>query len=642
MKLFVPGRICLFGEHSDWAGGYRRINARIEKGFTLITGTNQGIYAEVQAHPSHLSVTSRLPDGSQAGPWEAPMDRDVLLEEAQQGGFFSYVAGVAYQVLTHYAVKGLRIDCSCMDLPIKKGLSSSAAICVLTSRAFNHVYDLKMTRRGEMEYAYLGEIVTPSRCGRMDQGCAFGQRPVLMTFDGDRLDTEEVSVGGPLYYFIVDLKASKDTVRILSDLNHCYPFPQSDLEQRVQDCLGSVNRRIVHEAADAVRVGDARRLGGLMTEAQRLFDEMVAPACPAELDAPVLHTLLDWEPLQQYIWGGKGVGSQGDGTAQFLARDAICREEAIERIESEMGMDCLRLDVAPPIGVRKAIIPVAGFGTRLYPASKATKKEFFPVVDRDGVAKPVIHLIVEEALSAGIENVCLITQEEDKTLFDAYFNARISIQNYHKLSTRFRDYAEYLSQIGGRVAFTVQDRQEGFGHAVFCAREWVGDEPFLLLLGDHLYRSASAVSCARQILDVYEKTQTSTIGLMRTPESAIANFGTVMGDWIEPGRLLNITEFSEKPTVEYAREKLQVEGVPQGEYLTVFGQYVIRPEIFAILAEQIESNLRERGEFQLTSALEALRCTEGFIGLVVDGRRYDIGTPAAYVRSIGEFARDDL
>ena len=108
------------------------------------------------------------------------MRTDLLLEEARKGGFFSYVAGVAYQVLTNNAVKGLEIDNYRTDLPVRKGLSSSAAVCVLTARAFNLVYDLKMTVRGEMEYAYRGEIATPSRCGRLDQGCAYGGRPVEM------------------------------------------------------------------------------------------------------------------------------------------------------------------------------------------------------------------------------------------------------------------------------------------------------------------------------------------------------------------------------------------------------------------------------------------------------------------------------
>ena len=219
MKLFVPGRICIFGEHSDWAGGYRRINADVEKGYTLITGTDQGIYAEVEPHPTSLVLTSTSEEGEKIGPYEIPMEATTLLEEAQKGGFWSYIAGVAYQVLTNYHVRGLVINNYKTDLPVKKGLSSSAAICVLAARAFNRIYDLKLTVRGEMELAYMGEITTPSRCGRMDQGCAFGNRPVLMIFDGDRLDTIELQVEDEMHFVVVDLGAEKDTMEILNRLN---------------------------------------------------------------------------------------------------------------------------------------------------------------------------------------------------------------------------------------------------------------------------------------------------------------------------------------------------------------------------------------------------------------------------------------
>src|SRR5512147_1493117 len=248
MKLFVPGRICLFGEHTDWAGGYRRINANLEKGYALIVGTNQGLYAEVKPHPTQLILRATLNDGTRLGPYSVPMERNALLEEAQKGGFFSYAAGVAYQVLTHYRVRGLEIDNYLTDLPIKKGLSSSAAVCVMVARAFNRVYDLKMTVRGEMEYAYNGEITTPSRCGRLDQGCAYGNRPVLMTFDGDRLDVTELNVPKNLYYVIVDLQAGKDTREILSKLNKCYPFAENEIQRDVQKYLGPVSAEITHEA----------------------------------------------------------------------------------------------------------------------------------------------------------------------------------------------------------------------------------------------------------------------------------------------------------------------------------------------------------------------------------------------------------
>ena len=176
-------------------------------------------------------------------PFEVPMESEALLAEAQKGRFFSYAAGVAYQILTHYQVHGLEIDNYLTDLPSKKGLSSSAATCVLVARAFNRIYDLKMTVRGEMEYAYIGEITTPSRCGRMDQGCAYGNRPIMMTFDGDQIDVKEINVSKDLYFVIVDLRAGKDTRLILNRLNHCYPFAEDEMQRNVQKYLGPHQRR---------------------------------------------------------------------------------------------------------------------------------------------------------------------------------------------------------------------------------------------------------------------------------------------------------------------------------------------------------------------------------------------------------------
>ena len=634
MKIFVPGRICLIGEHSDWAGGYRRINAQIEKGYTLITGTDQGIYAEVSPHPTSLVLSSTLPDGKRMGPFEIPMELKALLEEAQGGGYWSYIAGVAYQVLTNYHVRGLVIDNYKTDLPVKKGLSSSAAISVLAARAFNRVYDLKMTTRGEMELAYLGEITTPSRCGRMDQGCAFGNRPVLMTFDGDRLETTELQVNQPLFFVIVDLQAEKDTQEILNRLNRCYPFAENDIERGVQELLGPINKRLIHQAIAALQDSDAQRLGALMTEAQSLFDRYAAPACPEELTSPVLHQVLNLPPLKPHILGGKGVGSQGDGTAQFICRSQADQQAVISILQHDLGMPALKMTISPQPKVRKAVIPAAGFGTRLFPATKATKKELFPVIDRDGIAKPAILIIVEEALEAGIEEVIIIVQKSDLDDFHSLFRQQISIENYNKLSVQFQEYSRRLLEIGRRVTFVEQTTQEGFGHAVYCAREALGDAPFLLMLGDHIYRSGREASCARQLLEAYHRHGQSLVGLRRTPENEIGSFGTVTGVWLEDESLLSLSEFAEKPTPDYARTNLRVPGLPEGEYLTLFGQYILKPKLFDYLQENIQNNVREHGEFQLTSTLDRLRQEDGFMGLVIDGRRFDIGRPDEYLETL--------
>ncbi|HVP21308.1 MAG TPA: sugar phosphate nucleotidyltransferase [Anaerolineaceae bacterium] len=639
MNLFVPGRICLLGEHSDWAGGYRRINADIEKGYAIICGTNQGIYARVDPHPNALVLSAITPDDYKIGPYEIPMESQALLHEAQNGGFWSYVAGVAYQVLINYHVRGLVIDNYRTDLPIKKGLSSSAAISVLAARAFNRVYDLKLTVRGEMELAYQGEITTPSRCGRMDQGCAFGNRPVLMTFDGDRVETRELNVRKEMYFVIVDLSSKKDTMEILNRLNRSFPFAENELEQNVQNLLGPINKKNIERAIAALENSDSEALGKLMVEAQNDFDRFATPACPEELTAPVLHRVLTYQKLVPHIWGGKGVGSQGDGTGQFITRSAEDQEAVVRIVEEDLHLPCLKLTLHAGLKVRKALIPAAGFGTRLFPATKATKKELFPIIDRDGVAKPAILLIVEEAIQAGIEEVIIIVQKDDLEEFRSFFTTQISIENFNKLSPQFQEYARRIIEMGQRVKFVIQTSQEGFGHAVYTARDAIGNEPFLLMLGDHIYRSNGDASCAQQLVEAYQRQNTSIVGLRVTPEEKIANFGTATGVWLEQNRLLSITEFAEKPNLEYARSNLQVKGLNPGEYLTVFGQYILKPEIFDFLEVNIKNNVRERGEFQLTSSLDKLRQTDGFTGLVMNGRRFDIGLPDYYLETLNEFRR---
>ncbi len=641
MKIFVPGRICLFGEHSDWSGGYRRVNADIEPGHAIICGTNQGLHAEVKPHPTKLIVRATLNDGTCVGPTEIPMRADALLEAAQAGGFFSYAAGVAYQVMTHYRVRGLEINNTFTDLPVKKGLSSSAAVCVLVARAFNRVYDMKLTTRGEMELAYMGEITTPSRCGRLDQGCAYGSRPIRLAFDGDRMDVQEISVKKEMHFVIVDLHAAKDTRVILSQLNKCYPFAENEMHEAVHAYLGPINADIVARTGEALEQGDAETVGALMIEAQAAFDKHMQPACPSQLTAPVLHKLLDYAPLHPYIYGGKGVGSQGDGTAQFIARDKTSQAKIVEIIERDLDMSCLKLTLAPGRRVRKAVIPAAGFGAPLFPATKAVKKELFPIVDSEGRAKPVILTIVEEALSAGIEQVAIIVEQDDQELFEEIFCTPPPIESFNQLSKENQDYCAHLMDIGNRVTFIAQDVQDGFGHAVHCAREWVGGEPFLLLLGDHLYASDTETSCARQLLDVYAQYGQNTVGVKRTRGEKVESFGCVSGVWRDGAETLTLTSIHEKPRLEFAREHLHVDGLPDDEFLTVFGQYVLSSKIFDYLEEQIRLNMRVQGQFQLTPCLDRLRQEDGFIGCVVQGRRFDIGNPEAYRRTFANYPHGD-
>jgi UTP--glucose-1-phosphate uridylyltransferase len=281
--------------------------------------------------------------------------------------------------------------------------------------------------------------------------------------------------------------------------------------------------------------------------------------------------------------------------------------------------------------VRKAVITAAGKGTRQYPASTAVQKEMFPMVDRDGLTKPVIQIIGEEAIDSGIEEICIITQSGEEPLYRDYFKR---LDDRLIKDFRGKDWAilesEKLGAFGERLHFAEQNSPEGFGHAVYQAKAFVGDDPFLLLLGDHIYISDIKDRCARQIIKVYEQYMLDAVtGVQPTVERQLHLFGTIRGNPIEPARGIYKAELIiEKPSIEQAREKLATPGLPAGNYLAHFGMHVFSPRIFDSLEYLIKNNLREKGEIQLTAAQEHLRQqTDKYWVLVTQGQRYDTGIP---------------
>jgi galactokinase len=507
-QVFVPGRVCLFGEHSDWAGGdERKNNPSVSLGRTIVVGTNQGLHASCKHHPTSFVVTSKDETGKIHGPFSIPMSPAALLNAARDpNDFFRYACGVAYHMLINYRVGGLEINNHATDLPLSKGLSSSAALCVLVARAFSRVYGLKLTTRGEMDCAYVGERLTPSKCGRMDQACAFGSRPVLMDYDADFLAVSPISIPRPLHLLVVDLCADppKDTTTILAGLQSCYRNTDTPTENdmRVRNALGSINLEITNKAVAAMEQGDAQQLGALMTEAQKIFDAAGIPVCPEQLTAPLLHTILHDERLQHLVYGGKGVGSQGDGCAQFVCKSYEAQQELVRIVQEQMHMVAIPLTIQAATTVRRAVIPAAGFSASLFPSTKVVTPPLFPVVDRDGVAKPAILIVIDELCRAGFDRIVVVVQEADQSHYQRLFKEPLSPSNYHRLTSEQQQTAKRIMEVGERVDIVVQTTQQGFSHAIYCAKDFLGDERFMVVLGDHIYRSTlNASSCVQQMVD---------------------------------------------------------------------------------------------------------------------------------------------
>jgi UTP--glucose-1-phosphate uridylyltransferase len=280
------------------------------------------------------------------------------------------------------------------------------------------------------------------------------------------------------------------------------------------------------------------------------------------------------------------------------------------------------------MNIRKAVITAGGRGIRLYPAWDTVQKAMLPFIDRDGLNKPAIQIIAEEALDSGIEEICVVCAPGDEFRYKERFEAlRNNLLAAYQGVEWAQKQEERVKNLLKRLHFAPQESPRGYGHAVFCAKEFVGQEPFLLLLGDHLYIShVKEKRCAQQLIDLAIKEECSVAAVQATPEHLVRNYGTVGGK--RESRLqgvYHIERILEKPTLSKAELELHIPGLRMGYYLCFFGMHVLTHNIFQILEESINRIETKQGEVQLTPALEELARREKYLALELKGYRYDIG-----------------
>ncbi|MBN2092462.1 nucleotidyl transferase [candidate division KSB1 bacterium] len=285
--------------------------------------------------------------------------------------------------------------------------------------------------------------------------------------------------------------------------------------------------------------------------------------------------------------------------------------------------------------IKKAVITAAGKGTRQYPATNSVQKELFPLVDRDGITKPIIQIIAEEAIQTGIEEICIIVQPGAAKIFQNHF---VGLNYEEKTAFHNKEWAieqsRLLEKLQGCITYLEQKEPKGYGHAVYCAREFVGNEPFLLLLGDHVYISDTSQSCIIQLLQNYEKFQSTIYGVQKTPASQLHLYGTVAGEpIIDIPNAYRLTKVVEKPEITYAQKKFRISNLPQDIFLTLFGIQIMTPAIFEILEKQIQHPASSTGEIEMAPAQSELCERETVIGLEIDGERLEIGTPLGYLET---------
>lgn len=286
--------------------------------------------------------------------------------------------------------------------------------------------------------------------------------------------------------------------------------------------------------------------------------------------------------------------------------------------------------------IKKAIITAAARGERLYPVADTVQKAMLPIVDRDGLTKPAIQIIAEEAFSAGIEEICIICAPGDEPRYRQTFETlHANLLKAFKNVSWAQTQAQHIEKLLDRLHFSVQEETLGFGHAVLCAKDFVGDEPFLLLLGDHLYVSDLAgKSCAKQLVEIAEQEQLSVSAVNPTPEHLIHKFGTMNGRLIpELDGVYQVHKIIEKPSLSQAEIELSIPGFRMGYYLCVFGMHILQPSIFNILEAQFEQCQLEEKDLQLTPALHQLALDQAYLALEMKGRRFDLSGAHGYLQA---------
>lgn len=265
--------------------------------------------------------------------------------------------------------------------------------------------------------------------------------------------------------------------------------------------------------------------------------------------------------------------------------------------------------------VRKAIIPAAGLGTRFLPATKAMPKEMLPIIN-----KPTIQYIVEEAVESGIEDIIIVTGKGKRAIedhFDHAFELESNLESKGKL--QLLEEVRRPSKVD--IHYIRQKEPKGLGHAVWCARRFIGDEPFAVLLGDDIV--VAETPCLKQLIDMYEAVESSVIGVQPVAESETVRYG-IVDPANKRGSLYRVNRLVEKPPLGTAPSNL-----------AIMGRYILTPEIFDILAYQEEG---AGGEIQLTDAIETLSKKQDTYALHFEGTRYDVGEKLGYILTILDFA----
>lgn len=338
VKLFIPGRLGIIGELSDLVTNHLDENKELIEGHAIAMPLKIGIYSISKKSDKLIYKNINLNQYLELEP-----TNKNLLKEINNNTFYSYICGTIYCLKKLYQVKGINIEITKMNLPIKKGLSSSASICISIIKAYNKLYNLNLKDEEIKNIAQKGEHKAKSKCGKLDQEAIMMPNISHLIFKKDKTEIIPIKLKKHIPILIVDLKGNKNTKYIMKKFNHYLPLPKNQTNYHLHEIVGQKNKQLVNNCIIALETGNIEKLGQYINEAQKLLDN--ASSICKQFISPKFHLLSKDGIIKNLTYGIKSIGSGGDGTALLIPKGTKEQKILKEYIKNVYNMNAIELEI---------------------------------------------------------------------------------------------------------------------------------------------------------------------------------------------------------------------------------------------------------------------------------------------------------
>lgn len=476
VNVFVPGRLSLIGELSDFVSDYKKKNKAIKPGKAIAIGIDSGIYAIAKKNDDKFIF--------ELGDFylKCGIKLKNLEEIARSNSFYSYACAVVLYMTKNYDVGGIELFIEDMDIPIKKGLGMSAMICYIVAKSYNKLYDLDLESYEIMKIAYESEHIANSMCGRLDQACINSLSLSEFTFEERKLGIEKIKLNVDMNLVIVDLNGNSETKDILKKLHTCFPVPKTQEQKFVFDTLCYENYKNVVELKKYMNLGDLEKIGEILFKSQNLRELIAKKYCPS-LDFEKLNSVLKEDFVLKNIYGARSVGYSGDGCLALLAKNKECQKNLIKYIRDKFKYKTFEFDILKTHRIRKALLIID---------------------DNLCFEEENLYKILNGLDKCSIEKIGLIVSKEKSVIINEFLNKNITKEQFINLTDKEKRNVIYKQHLAEKVECFVKNDKMDIYSVIKSAKNGFRDDSLLVVKNEKILSTRFYNCLIKSTLEKYD------------------------------------------------------------------------------------------------------------------------------------------